>query len=176
MIIGILGIAHTVKVREGMLSAEPLLRFQCEIKWRGKTTASEMNMPAGSDNERWKEDPSWPERTEPGTMNTAPASPALPKGTTGLGFAGATEGVVDHEDRGNEAPGKGDARYGLSCCRETCQCEMHRGEYWRRGKRKGGKGQGSVALDIMTSGRILGYQKRAIWMVEGGGRRRGREH
>ena len=35
------------------------------------------------------------------------AAPALGKDTTGLGLAGATEGVVDHEGRGNGAPGVG---------------------------------------------------------------------
>jgi hypothetical protein len=35
------------------------------------------------------------------------AAPALEKDTTGLGLAGATEGAVDHEGRGNGAPGVG---------------------------------------------------------------------
>ena len=43
------------------------------------------------------------------------------------------------------------------------QCEIHRGEQWR-GKRMSGEGRGMVALDILTSGRILGVQKRAMWM------------
>jgi hypothetical protein len=80
------------------------------------------------------------------------AAQPLPKGTTGLELNDATEGVVNHEGRGNRTPGKSDP---VVRAERPWADQGDSARSWR-GKRKGGKRQGSVALDISRSGRILG--------------------
>ena len=76
-------------------------------------------------------------------------APALAKDTTGLGLAGATEGVVDHEGRGNGAPGVG------CVAAERPDQGQRKSSRWRKGGERGGEKGGPLHLDMLRSGRIL---------------------